>query len=213
MKETVVRGLISIIEDLGLMNNIEKLGVNEYHRRAGGLMNYITLHYRHFKRHLHLKWSVVHQQLHVIRDTAHRPSTQASYTASRVRPERKISCAAAQISATQIAATLTISFPRWRHMSLTSYWGQQRMSLTSYRHEYHRRAEGLMNIIEELIPKNHVKNCFHLLSLLLASEMTAMLCPPTANQQCHNSDGGYPEIEKECFQLINPTVWRRKVKW
>ena len=69
----------------------------------------------------------MHQQLHVIRNTAHRPSTQASYTASRVRPKRKISCAAAQI-----AATLTISFPRWRHTSLTSYWGQQRMSLTSY---------------------------------------------------------------------------------
>ena len=91
------------------------------------ILHYITLHYRHFKRHLHLKWPVVHQQLHVIRNTAHRPSTQASYTASRVRPKRKISCAAAQI-----AATLTISFPRWRHMSLTSYWGQQRMSLTSY---------------------------------------------------------------------------------
>ena len=30
--------------------------------------NYITLH---FKRHLHLKWPVVHQQLHVIRNTAH----------------------------------------------------------------------------------------------------------------------------------------------
>ena len=86
----------------------------------------ITLHYRHFKCHLHIKWPVVHQQLHVIRNTAHRPSTQASYTASRVRPKRKISCAAAQI-----AATLTISFPLWRHMSLTSYWGQ-RMSLTSY---------------------------------------------------------------------------------
>ena len=69
----------------------------------------------------------MHQQLHVIRNTAHRPSTQASYTASRVRPKRKISCAAAQI-----AATLTISFPRWRHTRLTSYWGQQRMSLTSY---------------------------------------------------------------------------------
>ena len=67
---------------------------------------------------------VVHQQIHVIRNTAHRPSTQASYTSSRVRPKRKISCAA------QIAATLTISFPRWRHMSLASYWGQQRMSLT-----------------------------------------------------------------------------------
>ena len=95
-------------------------------------LHYITLHYRHFKLHLHLKWPVVHQQLHVIRNTAHRPSKQASYTASRVRPKRKISCAAAQIAATQIAATLTISYPRWRHMSLTSYWGQQRMSLTSY---------------------------------------------------------------------------------
>ena len=92
----------------------------------------IRLHYRHFKRHLHLKWPVVHQQLHVIRNTAHRPSTQASYTASRVRSKRKISCAAAQIAATQIAATLTISFPRWHHMSLSSYWGQQRLSLTSY---------------------------------------------------------------------------------
>ena len=40
------------------------------------ISNYITLHYRHFKRHLHLKWPVVHQQLHVIRNTAHRPSTQ-----------------------------------------------------------------------------------------------------------------------------------------
>ena len=90
-------------------------------------LHYITLHYRHFKRHLHLNWPVVRQKLHVIRNTAHRPSTQASYTTSRVRPKMKISCAAAQI-----AATLTISFPRWRHMSLTSYWGQQRMSLTSY---------------------------------------------------------------------------------
>ena len=78
-------------------------------------LHYITLHYRHFERHLQLKWPVVHQQLHVIRNTApHRPSTQASYTASRVRPKRKISCAAAQIAATQIAAaqiaaTLTIS--------------------------------------------------------------------------------------------------------
>ena len=35
---------------------------------------------------------MVHQQLHVIRNTAHRPSTQASYTASRVQPKRKISC-------------------------------------------------------------------------------------------------------------------------
>ena len=91
------------------------------------LLHYITLHYRHFKCHLHLKWPVVHQQLHVIRNIAHWPSTQASYTASWVRPKRKISCAAAQI-----AATLTISFPRWRHMSLTSYWRQQQMSLTSY---------------------------------------------------------------------------------
>ena len=96
------------------------------------LLHYIKLHYRHFKRHLHLKWPVLHQQLHVIQNTAHRPSTQASYTASRVRPKRKISCAAEQIAATQIAATLTISFPRWRHMSLTSYWGQQWMNLTSY---------------------------------------------------------------------------------
>ena len=61
-----------------------------------------------------------------MQNTAHRPSMQASYTASRARPKRKISCSAAQI-----AATLTISFPRWRHMSLTSYWGQQQMSLTS----------------------------------------------------------------------------------
>ena len=85
-------------------------------------LHYITLHYRHFKCHLHLKWPVVHQQLHVMRNTAHRPSMQASYTASRIRPKRKISCAAAQIAATQIAATLTISFPGWRHMSLTLYW-------------------------------------------------------------------------------------------
>ena len=74
-----------------------------------GALHYTTLQYRHFKRHLHLKWPVVHQQLPVIRNTAHRPSTQTSYTASRVRPKRKISCAAAQIAATQIAATLTIS--------------------------------------------------------------------------------------------------------
>ena len=70
---------------------------------------------------------MVHQQSHVIQNTAHRPSTQAGYTASRLRPKRKISCAAAQI-----AATLTISFPWWRHMSLTSYWGQKRTSLMSY---------------------------------------------------------------------------------
>ena len=60
----------------------------------------IILHYHHFKRQLHLKWPVVHQQLHVIRNTAHRPSTQASYTASRVRPKRGISSAAAQVAAT-----------------------------------------------------------------------------------------------------------------
>ena len=106
-------------------------GVSTWALSIEPTQHYITLHYRHFKRHLHLQWPVVHQQLHVIRNTAHRPSTQASYTASRVRPKRKISCAVAQIAATQIAATLTISFPRWRHMSLTSYWGQQRMSLTS----------------------------------------------------------------------------------
>ena len=40
------------------------------------------------------------------------PITQVIYTASRVRSKRKISCAAAQI-----AATLTMSFPRWRQMS------------------------------------------------------------------------------------------------
>ena len=63
-------------------------------RPTGSLISdYITLHYRHIKRHLHLKWPVVHQQLHVIQNTVHRPSTQASYTASRVRPKRKISCA------------------------------------------------------------------------------------------------------------------------
>ena len=87
-------------------------------------LDYITLHYRHFKRHIHLKWPVVHQQLHVIRNTAHRRSTQASYTASRVQPKMKISGAAAQI-----AATLTISFPRLRHMSFASYWGQQRHAI------------------------------------------------------------------------------------
>ena len=43
---------------------------------------------------------MVHQQLHVIRNTAHRPSTQASYRARRVRPKGKISCVAAQIAAT-----------------------------------------------------------------------------------------------------------------
>ena len=86
---------------------------------------YITL--PSFQTPLTPKWPVVYQQLHVIRNTAHRPSTQASYTASRVRPKRKISCAAAQI-----AATLTISFPRWCHMSLALYRGQQRMSLASY---------------------------------------------------------------------------------
>ena len=51
--------------------------------------NNITLHYRHFKRHLHLKWPVVHQQLHVIRNTAHRPSTQASYTCSKSGTTKK----------------------------------------------------------------------------------------------------------------------------
>ena len=52
-------------------------------------LHYMTLHYRHFKRHLHLKWPAVHQQLHVIRNTAHRPSTQASYTASRVYGQKE----------------------------------------------------------------------------------------------------------------------------
>ena len=32
----------------------------------------------------------------------------------------------------KLQQTLTILCPRWRHMSLTSYWGQQRTSLTSY---------------------------------------------------------------------------------
>ena len=31
---------------------------------------------------------IVHQQLHVIRNTAHRPSMQASYTAGQVGPKR-----------------------------------------------------------------------------------------------------------------------------
>ena len=69
---------------------------------------YITLHYRHFKRHL--QWPVVHQQLHVIRNTAHRPSTQASYTASLVRPKWEISCAAAQIAATLIPSIAPYEF-------------------------------------------------------------------------------------------------------
>ena len=64
--------------------------------------HYITLHYQHFKRHLHLKWPVVHQQLHVIQNTAHRPSTQASYTATLVWPKKKISCAAVQIVANSL---------------------------------------------------------------------------------------------------------------
>ena len=93
----------------------------------------ISLHYRHFKRHLHLKWPVVgyinNYMLYEMQPTG--PARRlAIYTASQVRPKRKISCAAAQIAATQIAATLTISFPRWRHMSLKSYWGQQQMCLT-----------------------------------------------------------------------------------
>ena len=87
--------------------------------------NWIWMNLKNY--HILLWHPMVHQQIHVIRNTAHRPSTQASYTASRVRLIRKISCAVAQI-----AATLTISFPRWRHMSLASYWGKQRMSLTSY---------------------------------------------------------------------------------
>ena len=53
---------------------------------------------RHFKRHLHLKCSVVHQQLHVIQNTAHRPSTPVSYTTGRVK--RKISCSGANCSNT-----------------------------------------------------------------------------------------------------------------
>ena len=79
-------------------------------------LHYITLHYitfRHFKRHLRLKkWPVVHQQLHVIQNTANRPNTQASYIAN------------CYTATQQIAATLTISFPRWRHMCLASYWGR-----------------------------------------------------------------------------------------
>ena len=78
------------------------------HLNLPRLTIYITLHH-YIISISHLKWPVVHKQLHVIRNTAHRPSTQASYTASRVRLKWKISCAAAQI-----AATPTISFPRWR---------------------------------------------------------------------------------------------------
>ena len=59
-----------------------------------------------------------------IRNTAYRHSTQASYTAGRVRPQKK-STVAAQIAAYHIILC-------WRQMSLTSYSGQQRMSLTSY---------------------------------------------------------------------------------
>ena len=36
------------------------------------------MHYHHFECNLHLKSPEVHQQLHVIRNTAHRPSTHAS---------------------------------------------------------------------------------------------------------------------------------------
>ena len=109
---------------------VKPMEYTKVRRCCSPTLHHITLHYRHFKRHVHLKWPVMHQQLHVMRNTAHQSSTQASNTASQVRPKRKISCAAAQIAATQIAATLTISFPRWRHMSLTSYWGQQRISHT-----------------------------------------------------------------------------------
>ena len=35
---------------------------------------------------------MVHRPLHVIRNTAYRPSTQASYTAGRLRPKKKTSC-------------------------------------------------------------------------------------------------------------------------
>ena len=73
--------------------------------------------FRHFKCHLHLKWPVVHQKLHVTRNTAHRPSTQASF--KHVGYDQKGKSAVV----VQIAATLTISLPRWHYMSLTSYWG------------------------------------------------------------------------------------------
>ena len=44
---------------------------------------------------------MVHQQLHVIQNTAHRPSTQASYTASRIRPKKeKHLCSGANCSNT-----------------------------------------------------------------------------------------------------------------
>ena len=116
------------------MTNLTDVSDVEMTRYMDRELHHITLHYRagisNATYTLSDQWCI--NVIHVIRNTAHRPSMQAIYTASRVRPIRKISCAAAQIAATQIAATLTILFPRWRHMSLTYVvliWGQQRMSL------------------------------------------------------------------------------------
>ena len=84
-------------------------------------VQHITLHQRHFKRHF--QWPVVHQQIHVIRNTNNWPITQASYTEGRVRSAKKINRSRVKLQ------QHLVSFPRWCQESLKS--GQQRMSLTS----------------------------------------------------------------------------------
>ena len=61
--------------------------------------------------------------------TAHWPSTQASYIASRVRPKRKISCAAAQIAAN--THNIISSMAPHEFSVIPRRRGQQRMKLTS----------------------------------------------------------------------------------
>ena len=104
----------------------------------------ITLHYHHFKHHLHLKWPVVRKQLHFIRNTAHRPLRRLATQQVGCHQKAKSAVAA------QIVATLKIlSFPWWLHMSLASCWGQQRMSLSFY----------VWNDVSSICLINHVIFC------------------------------------------------------
>ena len=62
-------------------------------------------------------WPAVHQQSHVIWNTAHRPRTQASYTAGRVsiNQNKKLSCSVANCSNTHNI------IPWWCHRRSASY--------------------------------------------------------------------------------------------
>ena len=70
------------------------------------------------------QWCINNYILYEIQPTA--PACRLATQQVEYDQKRKSAVAA------QIVATLTILFPQWHHMSLTSYWGQQWTSSTSY---------------------------------------------------------------------------------